>query len=365
MGAFMRRVAPLAMMALLPLGCLRVSESRAERDREVGHAEAYGMKIDVDDGLAAVRSIAPGSLELWAGAPSLDIALRRDQSSPYVWTLGLHNCLPDAELTVDDEAVSRPRSILPTRCVWTFPLPPDRQVRLRVRSPRADIEAPFHFGILSDIQRAVTEVSDIFDLMNEAGDLSFVVSTGDLTNHGQAGEFDFLQQQLERLNIPFFTTLGNHELGGSPVEFHDWFGRGNFHFEFRGVHFTLLDSASGTLDPIVYDWLDDWLVQGRDHLHVVGMHIPPLDPVGLRNGGFASRNEAAKVLARLADGGVDLTFYGHIHSYYRFQNAGIEAHISGGGGGLPEQFDGIGRHYLNVEADPQSGTLSTRVVPVD
>ena len=85
----------------------------------------------------------------------------------------------------------------------------------------------------------------------------------------------------------------------------------------------------------------------------------------MRNGGFASRNEAAKLLAQLANGGVDLTFYGHIHSYYRFENAGIEAHISGGGGGLPERFDGIGRHYLNVEADPQVGTLSTRVVRVD
>jgi 3',5'-cyclic AMP phosphodiesterase CpdA len=255
--------------------------------------------------------------------------------------------------------------VVETRCIWSFILPKDRDTLLRVRSARADAEVPFRFGILSDIQRAVTEVSDIFTRMNEASDLTFVLSTGDLTNQGKAGELDFLQQQLELLKVPFFTTLGNHELGVSPAAFHDWFGRVNFHFEFGGVHFTLLDSASGTLDPIVYDWLDGWLDQGRDHLHVVGMHLPPLDPVGLRNGGFASRNEAAKLLAQLADGGVDLTFYGHIHSYYRFENAGIEAHISGGGGGLPERFDGIGRHYLTVEADPQVGTLATRVVRVD
>jgi hypothetical protein len=37
------------------------------------------------------------------------------------------------------------------------------------------------------------------------------------------------------------------------------------------------------------------------------MHIPPLDPTGVRNGAFASRSEAAKLLARLAEGGVDLS----------------------------------------------------------
>ena len=65
------------------------------------------------------------------------------------------------------------------------------------------------------------------------------------------------------------------------------------------------------------------------------MHIPPVDPIGVRNGSFANRNEAAKLLTRLARGGVDLTLYGHIHSYYAFENAGIPAHISGGGGAIP------------------------------
>jgi 3',5'-cyclic-AMP phosphodiesterase len=95
------------------------------------------------------------------------------------------------------------------------------------------------------------------------------------------------------------------------------------------------------------------------------MHIPPLDPVGTRNGGFASRAEAARVLAMFAGGAVDLTLYGHIHSYYAFWNAGIPAHISGGGGAIPERFDGIGRHFLAIDADPAAAELETRVVRVD
>jgi hypothetical protein len=95
------------------------------------------------------------------------------------------------------------------------------------------------------------------------------------------------------------------------------------------------------------------------------MHIPPLDPIGVRNGAFANRNEAAKLLGRLAAAGVDLTLYGHIHSYYHFENAGIAAHVSGGGGAIPERFDDIGRHFLVVDVEPSEQRFDVSVVRVD
>jgi hypothetical protein len=127
----------------------------------------------------------------------------------------------------------------------------------------------------------------------------------------------------------------------------------------------LLDSGSATIDPLVYGWLEDWLGLGQDHVHVVAMHIPPLDPVGVRNGAFADRNEAAKLLRRLATGKVDLTLYGHIHSFYSFENGGIPARISGGGGAIPERFDGIGRHFLTIRVHPERGVEDIEVVRVD
>src|SRR5260221_4504482 len=95
------------------------------------------------------------------------------------------------------------------------------------------------------------------------------------------------------------------------------------------------------------------------------MHIPPVDTVGVINGSFADRDEAAKLLAKLAGGHVDLTLYGHIHSYYPFSNAGIPAYISGGGGAIPERFDGIGRHYLTIDVDPAQVVLPTADVRID
>ena len=127
----------------------------------------------------------------------------------------------------------------------------------------------------------------------------------------------------------------------------------------------MIDSASATIDPIVYDWLDGWLDRARGSVHVVAMHVPPLDPIGVRNGAFGSRGEAAKLLSRLAGGGVDLTLYGHIHSYYSFDNAGIPAYISGGGGAIPERFDEIGRHFLTIDVDASAGVQAVETVRVD
>ena len=65
------------------------------------------------------------------------------------------------------------------------------------------------------------------------------------------------------------------------------------------------------------------------------------------------------MLSRLAAGDVDLTLYGHIHTYIEFENAGIPAYVSGGGGADPMHFDGIDRHFLVIEVDPAAGAIGT------
>ena len=172
------------------------------------------------------------------------------------------------------------------------------------------------------------------------------------------------QAEMRTLPFPLYASPGNHDIGTDEHHFQRTFGRCSFSFAYGGVRFTSLDSASATLAPKVHQWLDRWLAAGRDGLHVVISHIPPLDPVGTRNGAFASRMEAADLLGRLARGGVDLTIYGHVHSYYAFENAGIEAIITGGGGAIPQRLDGIGRHYLVVEADPEKGRFMSAPIRI-
>lgn len=370
MSAWRRRSAfGLLSLAVVLLGCFRPSEQRAQRDLEVGKASGAGASVVVEHGLAAVRGLTPGTIVLWGSAPTLLSDVRIEAGAPTTWTLEVRNAMPSAELvaTADGhELVPTPiESETSTRKRWQLELAPPTRLSLRVATPEADEEGRFRFAVLSDIQEAVDRVQDIFERIDQEPDLAFVWTSGDLSDSGTAEQMDRIQQELQQLEIPMFGTLGNHDTFHAPTPWHGRFGRCNTHFEYRGVAFTAIDSADGTVDPMVYDWLSEWLDAAKQRTHVFVTHIPILDPIGVRGGGFASRNEAAKLLSTLAEGRVDATFYGHIHSFYAFENAGIPAYISGGGGAIPERFDGVGRHFLVVEVDPVAGVTSVDRVDVD
>ncbi|MGC4086865.1 MAG: metallophosphoesterase [Polyangiaceae bacterium] len=358
----MKRSLIALLVSLLCCACARPSLERAERDQEVGSAETDGLALRVESGLATVRRLEAGKIVLWGSAPSFSFQV--DATGPTSVRLELQNVLTDAVLVSNASSVSELPVALSTRRAYQVELP-SGTTQFRVAAADADEAASFRFALLSDVQEAIDRVSDIYRRMNQETDVRFLFGAGDLTQRGSEEELQRFQRELEALNLPYFTTLGNHELGADPPPYHDYFGRGNFQFKFKGVVFTLLDSASATLDPIVYGWLDEWLAAAQNDVHIVSMHIPPLDPIGVRNGAFGSRAEAAKLLGRLAEGRVDLTVYGHIHSFYQFENAGIPAYISGGGGAIPERFDNVGRHFLVFDVDPVLGVRSMRRVEID
>ncbi|MCC6898168.1 MAG: metallophosphoesterase [Polyangiaceae bacterium] len=354
----------LAVGLVLAGGCVRASQERAERDLEVGKHSAHGLSIDVTQGLAAVRHVAPGELTLWSSAPAWTVTLTTAASAPTSWRVSVQNAMPDAELTgpVPVHLVSHQPV---TRKEFQIELSAGSTTTLTLAPPDRDDPSAWRFAVMSDVQEAIDEVQDIYQKVNQTPNVRFLLGAGDLTQQGGAEQLERFQRELESLDVPYYTTLGNHELGDDGPAYQDWFGRASFSFVYRRVRFSMLDSASATLDPLVYDWLDDWLAAGASGVHVVAMHVPPVDPVGVRNGSFASRNEAAKLLTRLAKGKVDLTLYGHIHSYYSFDNAGIPAYVSGGGGAIPERFDQIGRHFLIVDVDPARGVDQVKMVQVD
>jgi 3',5'-cyclic-AMP phosphodiesterase len=352
-----------SLFALL-IACERPAEERAVRDRSVGQATSAALDIRVSAGLAAVRSLSAERVALWSSAPGFEFELVLRE--PLTIELAVENAMPAAELieSASETVISAEPAENPTKKAWLLALPAGT-ARFRLATPDAGAPGPFSFALMSDVQEAIDRVQDIFGRMNAEPGLSFLLGAGDLTRRGTALELERFQRELEGLTIPYYTTLGNHELGVTPPPYQEWFGRANFQFVYRGAFFTLLDSGSATLDPIVYEWLDTWLAAGRTSVHVVAMHVPPLDPIGVRNGAFGSRAEASALVGELAEAGVDLTLYGHIHSYYHFDNAGIPAFISGGGGAIPERFDNIGRHFMVFDVDPASGITGTRVVRVD
>jgi predicted phosphodiesterase len=351
-------------------GCVRPAEERAVRDSEVGRFEGAGVSLRVEDGLAAVRGVSDGTVTLWGQAPAFRVRATAAAGAPETWTLVVRNAMPDAVLVADGAAqvVEVLPSVRPTTRVWRVRLVPGAEGRLLVAPPGWDEARPFRFAALADVQEALPRVGDVFARLNEDPSLRFIYFSGDLTEQGSREQLEEFQSRLEGgSRIPLFATLGNHETFArvSFLPYHQLVGRGTMHFTFQGVHFTMLDSGNGTLDPLAEEQLDGWLAAARDKVHILGTHIPLVDPTGLRGASFSSRNEAAALQAKLAREGVDLTLYGHVHSYYSFSNAGMPAFISGGGGAIPERFDGVGRHFLSVEVDPAQGIRSVAVVRVD
>lgn len=358
----------VVVAALGAASCVNVADDRADADDAVGHARDAVMDVDVDDGLACVRGVSSGELRLRAQAPLPRIHVRVNDAAETL-RLVLDAALPDATLEarvpgggglpVTEESGERR-----TQKRWVVRVPQGRAIDLVVHAPDEASRAPYRFASLADVQEAVDRVKDVYAKIDEDPTIRFVLFQGDLTQSGTRAQLERFEAEERALDVPLYPTLGNHELGASEVFFQSMYGRASLHFRFRGVDFTLLDSASATIAPKVYERLDGWLASSRGRVHVVGMHIPPFDPTGLRNGAFASRAEASKLVAKLAEGGVDVTLYGHIHSYYAYANAGIPAYVSGGGGAIPERFDGIGRHFLVLDVDPGATDADGRVLSV-
>jgi 3',5'-cyclic-AMP phosphodiesterase len=362
----LRAAAALALTAVLG-GCFRPGEQRAELDEKVGFASAGGVNFHVVEGLAAVRAIEAGALGLWAQAPVLSIEVASSAQATTGWSLAIRNCIQGSTVLSATGAITwQPvASDGLTNCRFQLSIPQGAVGTLRIGPADADEPSPLTFAVLSDIQNHLPFAGDIWAVMNRDPELRFVASMGDLTDGGKPQELDEFQQSIQGLAIPYYSTVGNHDIAGDVKDWHTRFGRFNFHWQMHGVHLTFLDSASAGLDPIVYGWLEDWLAQGQGSVHAVFTHYPPFDPVGTRAASFRTSAEASKFIGMLAEGGVDVVFMGHLHSYYAFSLGGIPAYISGGGGGIPETMDGIGRHYLRVVADPGKGSHTVSIVRVD
>jgi predicted phosphodiesterase len=364
----MRRFLPIATSLWLLLSvdaCLSTPGERAALDLAVGHEQVEDTSVDVKEGLAAIRALSEGELVLWSSAPTWQATMSVDTAG--AWTVVVRNALPDATLRAEGpdgplDVIAETGSV-PTERIFRLSLPAG-ETQLRLVTTDESDHATFRIALMSDIQTGIDEVDDMFTAIEAEPGVRFLLGAGDLAQNGSASELRRVQGALEDFDLPYYTTLGNHDIAEKGA-WHDLFGRGNLSFVFRGVRFTLLDSAAATIEPTVYGWLDDWIQRGRGMTHVVGMHIPVLDPIGTRNGGFGSRHEAGKILNRLAAGGVDLTVYGHIHSLYRFDNGGIPAIISGGGGALPERLDGVGRHFVVIDLGGNAGFVGAKVVEVD
>ena len=169
----------------------------------------------------------------------------------------------------------------------SLPVPPPFE-RLQAPEPQLPGEVLFRFAVLGDLHigsavgddLAAAAIADI-----NASGAELVVQLGDITDHGEAAEFDAAVALLTRLEAPCYTMLGNHDvfsvsegrLAGRD-RFAAAFGRApdGVLVEHRGFRFCVLDSAEHDTSPFPpFDLLTGTFMDGPGGAVVRGSLTPP------------------------------------------------------------------------------------------
>lgn len=359
----------VVLILFLLLNCARPSEDRDSLDNYAGKGDNGLSTVIISGGNGAIRSFSTNSITIWVTAPAITFELDIHSSQAGSWEINFWNDSPLAVLSGTDSSssiitISSPTRTIQTRSKYNITLAAGKNSFQLAPADSETVET-FRFAMFADVQRAIDNVGDIFSRINEETSVRFVLFSGDLTSSGSNEELVEFQKKMEVLNIPLYATPGNHEFGGETETWHNLFGRHNSFFKFKSVYFSLVNSMGATIDPMVYAWLDNWLAAGKNSSHYFFTHFPPLDPVGFRSGSFRSQKEAAKLLTKLGQGNLNAAFYGHIHSFYSYSNAGIPSYIVGGGGAIDEKLDGLKRHFAVVETNPATQNFNVALVRVD
>ncbi|MEO0680926.1 MAG: metallophosphoesterase, partial [Pseudomonadota bacterium] len=151
------------------------------------------------------------------------------------------------------------------------------------------------FIILSDLhivpEGRLSHGLDTLDRLNLAidhvnarhDDAAFVICAGDLADHGEAAAYERLKTALERLALPTYLTLGNHDHRPTFLEVFGQdlagpTGQLDHVIDAEGHRIVILDSSdpdlagSGRLSATQLDWLGAQLREAADRPVVVVLH---------------------------------------------------------------------------------------------
>ncbi len=160
----------------------------------------------------------------------------------------------------------------------------------------------------------------------------FIVFTGDLTHttddpkdrRRRLGEFKEIVGQLKVKNMRFMPGEHDGSLDQSKA-FQEFFGPTHYTFDYKGVHFIVLDNVSdphARLGDTQLQWLNtDLNKQNPNSKVVVFTHRPLFDLYPKWDWATADGSQAIKILQQHSNATV---FYGHIHQ----ENHHMTGHIA-------------------------------------
>ena len=142
---------------------------------------------------------------------------------------------------------------------------------------------PFRFALLTDLHitpgaLSVEDLENSVKQINNTKEIDFVIVSGDITETGDRASLQMAKSILDKLNVKYYITSGNHETKWSAsgcTAFGDIFGSDRFAFEYKGVRFfgfntgPVLRMADGHVSPQDITWLKEELSKKDKSLPVI------------------------------------------------------------------------------------------------
>ncbi|PWJ42330.1 metallophosphoesterase family protein [Sediminitomix flava] len=109
-------------------------------------------------------------------------------------------------------------------------------------SPKND---SIQFIFLTDNQNSFDELDDVVKDISARDDIPFAILGGDITEFGLPEEYRVGLEFFKKMRIPFFSTIGNHDLLGTGIDaFEEMYGPLNDSFTLDSVKFIFYNTNS-------------------------------------------------------------------------------------------------------------------------
>ena len=149
----------------------------------------------------------------------------------------------------------------------------------------------FRFALFTDLHIQMINPQPAIDLQNAVNDVNalqgidFVIVSGDVTESGDWASLQKAKSILDGLSIPYYITVGNHELKWSEsgaTDFVKVFGADKFSFMHKGFRFIgfatgpVIKMGDGHVSPQDIDWVSEELSKNGKNIPVIAVTHYPL-----------------------------------------------------------------------------------------
>ncbi len=141
-----------------------------------------------------------------------------------------------------------------------------------------------HVVFTGDTQRFYDDVEDMVEVINDLPIVDAVIITGDLSDFSVDREYEWMNNELKKLEAPFLTVIGNHDcLANGTKLYEEFYGPLNYSFTWNDVRFVMhnTNSREFAFNGYVPDisWMQNQINDTSNfNCCIFVSHVPPNNP---------------------------------------------------------------------------------------